>query len=32
MDENKFILVQAFIWKYNDLSGFISSNTEMPGV
>lgn len=32
MDENKVILVQAFIGMYSDLFGFISSNTEMPRV
>lgn len=29
MDENKFVLAQAFIWMYNNLFGFISSNIGM---
>lgn len=32
MAEYKFIVAQAFIWMYNDLFGFIISNTEMPEV
>lgn len=29
MDENKFVLAQAFIWMYNNLFSFISSNIGM---